>query len=312
MESLFLCLNAILPIFLTISAGFGARKLGWVREEDVPRMNAVAFKVFMPLMCFSNIYSSELSQAVSPRLLLFAVGAVLSSYALSWGLGERLGEGRPQKGVIIQGLYRSNYLILGLPFVAGLAGTAGLGTASVMGAVVVPLFNVLAVITLEAYRGQQPQPKKLLLGILKNPLILGSAAGVLALLLELRLPPFLEIFTRDMGRVASPLMLFLLGAFFRPEKLRSHSRTLAAVCAGRLLLFPALVLCAAAALGFRGAEFVALIAMSGSSTAAASFTMAQQMEGDAALAGDIVVSTSALCSLTLFFWSFLFRQLGFY
>jgi predicted permease len=38
--------------------------------------------------------------------------------------------------------------------------------------------------------------------------------------------------------------------------------------------------------------------------------MAQQMGGDAELAGNIVVATSALCSLTLFLWCFLFKSLG--
>ena len=256
------------------------------------------------------MHTGEALTAVSPRLLLFAIAAVLSTFTLSWFLGGRIVGERRQKGVVIQGLYRSNYLILGLPFVSGLTGSEGLGVASVMGAVVVPIFNVLAVITLEAHRGQKSSAGKLLLGILKNPLILGSAAGVLTLLARVHLPAPLETFARDMGRVASPLMLFLLGAFFRPGNLRAHLRTLAAVCAGRLLLIPAVVLTAAALLRFRGAEFAALIAMSGSSTAAASFTMAQQMDGDAALAGDIVVATSALCSLTLFLWSFLFRQLG--
>ena len=68
----------------------------------------------------------------------------------------------------------------------------------------------------------------------------------------------------------------------------------------------------AALLGFRGTEFVTLIALYASSTAVASFTMAEQMGGDAKLAGNIVVVTSACASFTLFFWSLLFKQLGLY
>ena len=62
--------------------------------------------------------------------------------------------------------------------------------------------------------------------------------------------------------------------------------------------------------GIRGVEFAGMIAIFGSATAIASFTMVQQMGGDAELAGDIVVSTSALCCFTLFMWSFLFKTLG--
>ena len=76
------------------------------------------------------------------------------------------------------------------------------------------------------------------------------------------------------------------------------------------MLIPAVTLLPAVLLGFRGVALASLLPVFASSTAINSFTMAQQMGGDAELAGNIVVGTSALCSLTLFFWCFLFRSLG--
>lgn len=78
----------------------------------------------------------------------------------------------------------------------------------------------------------------------------------------------------------------------------------------RLLIIPAVTLLPAAALGWRGVELASLIPVFASSTAVNSFTMAQQMGGDAELAGNIVVATSALCAVTLFLWCFLFKTLG--
>ena len=210
----------------------------------------------------------------------------------------------------IQGLYRTNYLILGLPIASGLAGGVDLGAVAVLGAIVVPMFNVLAVITLEVYNGEKPQIGKLLKDIAKNPLIVGSLLGLLFLVLDVRLPQMLEIGVRDLSRIASPLMLFLLGAFFRFDGVSAHIRELTAVCLGRLVIFPAVALTAALKLGFTGVEFVALLALFASPTAVASFTMAQQMGGDAELAGNIVVMTSLLCSLSFFCWSLLFKTLG--
>ncbi len=319
MESFFLCVNAVLPIFLTMSAGLLAQKAGWIKESDVPRMNAVTFKAFMPIMCFYNIYVSDLSNTIRLKALLFGVIAVLTYYALSLCYAMRFVKDNAQRGVVVQGLYRSNYVILGLPFVSGLVGPEALGVASILGAVIVPIFNALAVITLEAFHNASGEgeahrlsPWKLAIDVLKNPLIIGSAAGLIVLFSGIRLPVPLETCLRDMGRVASPMMLFLLGASFRIANIRTHKAQLFAVCLGRLIIIPALVLPVAALMGFRGAEFVSFIAMCGSSTAAASYTMAQQMGGDAALAGDIVVITSALCSFSLFLWAFLFRLLGMY
>ena len=312
MDGLLICLNAIVPIFLIIAVGYLAKRAGILREQEVPRMNAVAFKVFMPVMCFYNVYSSDLSSAVRPRLMLFTAAGILLMFLCSLAFGVLCVKERSRRSAVVQGLYRSNYLILGVPFVAGLVGEENLGVAAVMGALVAPMFNVLAVILLESYNGEKPDRKKLLLDILKNPLILGSLAGLVPLALGLRLPAPLEAAARDMGRTASPLLLFLLGAFFHFGDSREHLRELIAVTLGRLLVIPGVMLSLAALLGFRGTEFVTLIALYASSTAVASFTMAEQMGGDAKLAGNIVVVTSACASFTLFFWSLLFKHLGLY
>lgn len=123
-------------------------------------MNAVAFKVFMPVMCFYNIYNSELSTLVRPQLLQYAVFGVLAQSVIGWAYAARFVSERSQKGVVIQAFYRTNYLIIGLPFTAGLAGEGSMGIAAMVGAVVIPLFNVLAVIILEAYSGNRVSVKK--------------------------------------------------------------------------------------------------------------------------------------------------------
>ena len=312
MNSLQICAKAILPIFLITAAGYVSKRARLIRENEVSRMNALAFKVFLPVMCFYNVYTSELSSALRPGLMLFTVLAILAEYALGFGYALLFVKDRGKRSVVIQGLYRSNYVILGLPLAAGLTQDGDIGVAAVMGAIVVPIFNVLAVITLELYNGTRPDWRKLLLNIAKNGLIIGNVLGILVLLVKLKLPSPVEVALRDMARVASPLMLFLLGAFFRFRGLLSHWKDLISVCLGRLVLLPALVLGVAAALGFRGIELITLLAVFASSTAVSSFTMAQQLGGDAPLAGDIVVATSALASFTMFGWSFLFKMLNFF
>lgn len=312
MNNLLLCLNAIAPIFLLITVGYLAKRAGIIRESEIPRMNAVTFRIFMPMMCFYNVYHSELSAALRPKLFVFTAVGILLVCALGWLYAVTFVKERSRRSVVVQGLYRSNYLILGVAFVSGLVGEEQLGVAAVMGALVAPMFNVLAVILLESYNGKQPSTGKLVIDIAKNPLILGSLAGLLLLVLGVKLPAPLETTARDMSRVASPLLLFLLGAFFHFGDAKEHWRELLAVSLGRLVIVPALTLFPAMLFGFRGAEFATLIAVFASSTAVASFTMAEQMGGDAKLAGNIVVVTSACASFTLFGWSLLFKALGMY
>ena len=309
MGSFVVCINAVLPIFLLMAAGYAARCFHLLDRADVEKINRIVFRAFMPVMVFYNLYSSDLSSAMRGSLLGYAVIGVFAEYLLSLGYALLFVKDHSRRGVVIQGLYRSNFVIIGLPIAESLVG-GDLGPVAMLLAVVIPIFNILAVITLAVFNGKKPGLKEVVLDILKNPLIIGSAAGIAALLAGLRLPAPLEKVASQMSGATSPVLLFLLGAFFQFKGMRSHMRELAAVCAGRLVVFPALFLGLAVAIGFHGVELVSLTGVFASSTAIASFTMAQQMDGDAELAGDIVVWTSALCSFTLFGWSLLFKLMG--
>lgn len=302
--------NAVLPMCLIMALGYGTRRLGWIRREEISAINKIAFRIFLPCLLYYNVYCSDLSGSFDPLLMAYAVGGVLLTFGLALGytlLTEKLPE---RRSVMIQGMFRSNYVIMGIPVATALLGAGELGTVSILIAVVVPLFNMLAVVVLEVFRGQKPKPLHVLGQIVKNPLVIASALGILTLAAGIRLPHILEQTIQNVSAIASPLQLFLLGAFFQFSGLKTYRRELVTVSAAKLIVSPGLFLGLGALLGFRDAAFVSLIGIFASPTAVNSFTMAQQMGGDAELAGDIVVVTSAVSMLTMFLWVFLFKSLG--
>lgn len=302
--------NAVLPMCLIMALGYGTRRLGWIRREEISAINKIAFRIFLPCLLYYNVYCSDLSGSFDPLLMAYAVGGVLLTFGLSLGytlLTEKLPE---RRSVMIQGMFRSNYVIMGIPVATALLGAGELGTVSILIAVVVPLFNMLAVVVLEVFRGQRPKPLHVLGQIVKNPLVIASALGILTLAAGIRLPHILEQTIQNVSAIASPLQLFLLGAFFQFSGLKTYRRELVTVSAAKLIVSPGLFLGLGALLGFRDAAFVSLLGVFASPTAVNSFTMAQQMGGDAELAGDIVVVTSAVSMLTMFLWIFLFKSLG--
>lgn len=310
MENLMISANAVLPMCLIMALGYGTRRLGWIRREEIFAINKIAFRIFLPCLLYYNVYCSDLSGSFDPLLMAYAVGGVLLTFGLALGytlLTEKLPE---RRGVLIQGMFRSNYVIMGIPVATALLGADQLGTVSILIAVIVPLFNMLAVVVLEVFRGQKPKPLHILGQIAKNPLVIGSVLGILTLAAGIRLPHILEQTIQSVSAIASPLQLFLLGAFFQFSGLKTYRRELVTVSIAKLIVSPGLFLGLGALLGFRGVAFVSLIGIFASPTAVNSFTMAQQMGGDAELAGDIVVTTSAASILTLFLWIFLFKFLG--
>ena len=286
MESFFVALNAVLPMFIMLFIGFLVRKLKILQDSFLPQLNKIVFNVFFPFLMFNNIYGSDFSSVFSPKLLAFAVIGVFTIYFLSIGFTLLVEKSNYSRGAMIQAIYRSNFVLMGLPIAANIFGKDKLGMTAVLVAVVVPIYNMLAVITLEIFRGQKINVLKILKGIAKNPLIIGSALGLLSVAFNISLPETIDKTVSDIAAVATPL--------------------------ARLVVVPALCLGTAALIGIRGVDFVSLIGLFASPCAVSSFTMAQQMDSDFKLAGAAVVFTSVLACFTMFLWIFFFRQAGFF
>ena len=311
MENFMLSANAVLPMFLLLAAGYLSKRFGILSLEDIPRTNMIAFRIFLPCLLFYNIYNAELSYAIRPKLILFAICGVLLVFAGAVYGAHRFEKIQDRKGPIAQGIFRSNFVIMGIPIAQAIVGDADLSPVAILIAVIVPMFNFLSVVILEKFRGGRVKTGEVLLEIAKNPLIIGSVLGIVFLLLRIRLPAVVEKAVSNLGSIATPLQLFLLGAFFRFSGLRRYVRPLTVVTLVKLFVTPAIMLSAAALLGIRGVEFLGLIGIFASPTAINSFTMVQQMKcGDAELAGDIVVMTSAVSIFSFFIWIYLFKSLG--
>ena len=310
LNSFLLSINAIASIFVMMAVGYGAKRLLHLEKEHVARFNSLVFHTLLPLMLFYNVYNSDIRGGVNLRCLGLALGVLAALFAVTWALVKRVEGENSQRGVMIQAAFRSNFLLLGMPLIRELCPGADLATVSVMLAIVVPCYNVLAVITLETFSRKQIDVKKILLGIVKNPLILASAAGIVLNLSGLRLPTFLDNPISQLGTSASPVALLLLGAQFEFQDVRSHRRNLAICTALRLVVFPGVALPLAALTGLRGPEFAVLISMFATPTAVSSFSMAVQMGGSPELAASAVTVTTLLSAVTMFLWTFLFKSLG--
>ena len=132
MENLMISANAVLPMCLVMALGYGTRRLGWLRREEISTINKIAFRIFLPCLLYYNIYCSDLSGSFDPLLMAYAVGGVLLTFGLALGytlLTEKLPE---RRGVLIQGMFRSNYVIMGIPVATALLGADQLGTVSIL------------------------------------------------------------------------------------------------------------------------------------------------------------------------------------
>ena len=123
-----------------------------LRSDALPQLNSLAFTIFLPALLFNNLYTTNVESAFSPRLIGYAVFAALTMYGLAVAVVCLLEKDSKNRGAMIQAIYRSNF-VLGPPIVQTLFAGQDLGATLVVVAVIVPIFNVLAVVTLEVFRG---------------------------------------------------------------------------------------------------------------------------------------------------------------
>lgn len=308
MENLILSFNIVLPIFLILSLGYILKKLKILDELTTKNMNSINFKVFLPLLLFYNVYKTDLSVVFNPKLLIFSIISVILVFLLLFIIIPLLEKDNRKRGVIIQGIFRSNFVIFGVPVCEALFGQNATGVASMLIAVIVPLFNFLAVICLEIYRGGNINFKKIIKGIITNPLIIASIIGLFFIYFKIKLPTPIEKTINDISKIATPLAFILLGSSFTFSAFSLYIKQLSITILGKLIIVPGIVLYIAALLGFRNIELTCLLSVFASPTAVSSYTMAEQMDGDSILAGQIVVLTSIISIITVFLWIFILKQ----
>ncbi len=292
-------------MFLLLATGKLALRTGLLNREGTERLNALVFKIFLPVSIFKNVYNSSIDDVFDKKLISFSVISVTVCFLLLVLLTAGC-KNKRSRGVLIQGIYRSNFLIFGLPVAESFYPDGSLsGKASVLIAIVVPLFNALAVIALEMFKEHKGSPWKTVLNILKNPLIIGSALGFVALFLKeagFFIPEAVYKTVSDLSAAATPLALMALGASLDFSKIRGKSAYLIWGLLGKLVLSPAVFIGAAILLGFRDRELAIILAMYASPASVSSYTMAQQMGADDDLAAELVVIGTAVSLFTVFLW----------
>jgi len=309
MEIFWFSFNAIAPLILTVALGYFLMRFGVINRPFIDQANNFCFKVAFPISLFSSIVSIDLQQEINWQLYGFVIIAILTIALMLMLIIPRFVKGNSQRGALIQGIYRGNFLLMGYPLARNLFGEAGIGPTAMLLPVVIGLYNVLAVFILEYYdqQGAKVNKGKVVIGVITNPLILGAAAGAVFSLLRLELPLFLSRATDDIGKIANPMALILLGGQFNWKRAAGNIRLLATAVAVRMAIIPVIVIMAAILLGFRGPELGAIFILFCAPTAVSSYVMAKNMNSDAELAGQIILVTTALSGLSLFGAAFILR-----
>jgi predicted permease len=306
------------PVLILLAIGYALKGIGLIDSQMLEKSNKLVFRIFLPVRLFSDISRMDFAQVFDLKLILYAIGGIFAAVLIMLLFVPRFVPDRGKHGVIIQAVYRSNYIIYSIPLATNMFREEGLGPTTMLMPIVMILFNVLGVIILSVFSekrdANEPLTRALLstlVEIAKNPLILGSIAGIAFSLLRIQLPGFLAKAADQIGGIGSPFALLLLGAQFDWSRARGDIGTAAIVSLIRLIAMPALLLSFCILVGgFRGAQLGALFSLFCAPTAVNSYVMAKNMHNDAELAGQLVIMTTMLSGFTIFLGIALLRGFG--
>ena len=152
MESIKLSFEAVLPIFILMLIGYLIKRTKLADKKSLDVMNKLVFKIFLPVLLFYNIYSTQTADVFDVKLIAFTVVGILFIFVLGYISVLFLTKDNARRGVMLQSFFRANFAILGIPLVSYICGNKTSGIASLMVAVVIPMFSILAVIALERFR----------------------------------------------------------------------------------------------------------------------------------------------------------------
>ncbi|MBE5887793.1 MAG: AEC family transporter [Lachnospiraceae bacterium] len=328
--------NAISPIILLILLGYILKKINFLDAGWFKKGNKFVFRVCLPVLLFMNVYHIKSLEEINWTVVIYAEIIILLMFFLGLLLVKTTIPEDRQKGVILQCVFRSNFAIIGIPLAESLGGTEAMGIASILSAFSIPTFNILAVIALTMYNKDENGHKASLTDTLKkivtNPLILGVAAGMVVLVIRSLIPtsaemmgsgneagelifsirndlPWLYTALNNISKISSPLALIVLGGQFDFAAVKELKKQIAIGTMARVVMVPAIALSVAIVLStytnlfhFSPEVYPALIALFGSPVAVSSAIMAQEMDNDGVLAGQLVVWTSIASIFTIFFF----------
>lgn len=303
----------VLPVFAVIALGWVLLRLKLIDQEFLRQTNRLVYYVCLPLLLFYKIATADFSSNFNAALVSGSALAIVAGFFIAYAFSLLRGYPPAVTGAFTQGAFRGNIAYVGLAIVLNAYGEEGLTKASMLMGFIVPVLNWFAILALllpQHGKGSVKSTGTLRRALLFNPLILASLAGLVWSFLHIPMPRLLESSLRLTSGMTLPLALLAIGGGFTPQRLRGDLWRAGGATCIKLVIVP---LCAALLLwffGLRGIDLGIGVLLAATPTATATYIMADQMGGDAELAGSIIMLSTLAAAVTYSIALFLLHFIG--
>ena len=286
----------LLPDFVLIVCGFVICRYTPLSRPVWDGVERLVYHVLFPALLFNAIVRNPLALDTALPLAGVALAVVAAGVLLASSLRAFAGVDARLHAAGAQIAFRFNTYVA-LALAERLAGGAGVAWMALLVAVCVPLCNVAAVALLARHGGHGYARE-----LLRNPLILATASGLVFNGLGLRLPELVGTTLGRMGAAALPLGLMAVGAGLQLGALREGPKLAAALLVIRHALLPALALGLVVVLALPTGQQLIVVAFAAMPTAPSAYVLAVRMGGHAGFTAGLVTLSTLIGMLSLPLW----------
>jgi predicted permease len=309
--------NVILPIFILVMLGWLLKRFNFFKEGFLESADKMVFKIMLPCMLFIESSKADLRGGSGQMsFILFGCAGISVSFLILWLIIPVFVKDDAKRGAMIQGSFRSNFTILGVPLAASMFGEKGSIAIAVLTPFIILLVNIYSVIILSVFAPHGTEKSiikiagRIAKSTLTNPLIIAVVLALPFMLTDISLPVFAEKTLSYLSQATVALSLISLGAGITGSAIKGKIKYSLAATFIKTVLLPAVMVAIAYIFGFRNTELGVLFILFGTPSAVASYIMAKNMKSDDELAGQILLLTTMFCLITIFAGIFVMKNIG--
>ena len=287
----------LLPDFSLILCGYLVCRYTALNQKVWQQVELLVYYFLFPVLLFQSIVRSPLDLAAASSLIAAGVLTGLVAIALSYSIPYWPWAGRHvdrrDHAASAQVAFRFNSFIA-LALAERLAGPKGLLLIAVLIGVCVPIFNIAAVwpMARHAKRGFARE-------IVRNPLVIATSCGLVAHLLGLVIPVWLEPAVTRIGAASLALGLMAAGAGMQLGSLSSGKVLAVAVLSIRHFVLPLVALGLALLFKLDSVQTTVLLAFAALPTASTCYVLAARMGYNGAYVAALVTLSTLLGIVSL-------------
>lgn len=305
----------VLPIFIMILIGWLIVKVNLMTADVGDALSDFVFKIAVPMLLFRTIAEADFHGASPFRLWI----AYFSGVAVTWTIGHIAATrlfGRDTRIGVLAGVSSAfaNTIFVGLPLVQRTVGDKGLVPLSILIAVHLPVMMIVGTILMEraehkisgaADRSILKVLRQIGLNLVRNPLVIGLAAGAGMHLLGLTMPGPVENIVDQIAGVAGPVALISLGMALKKYGVSGNLGIASVTSACKLLLLPCCVWVASHLIGLERDWAAALVLIAAVPTGVNAWLIANRFGVGHSLAASTITVTTALGAISVSLWAYL-------